>query len=177
MSLVLRTTVPPLTLTSAVRKAVQAIDRNQPIADVTTLDAWVGKSLSKRRFSMLVLTLFAALGVALAMIGIYGVLSYSVSQRTQEIGIRMALGAAPRDVLRLVIGQGLVLALTGLLIGTLGGLLATRALGSMLFEVEPTDPSVYLLIGLGLTAVAMGASYLPARRAGRLDPLTSLKYN
>ena len=176
MHLAVRTTGEPLRVATAVRREVLSIDKNQPVAEITTMEDWVARSLGKRRFSTLMLTLFAGLGVILAVVGIYGVLSYSVSQRGHEIGVRMALGAQSGDVVLLILRRGLGLTVLGLLVGLTLTLFSTRLLGSMLYEVAPTDPTILLSIAAGLTAVALAASYLPARRAARFDPIVSLRH-
>ncbi len=175
VNLVVRTAGDPLSIASAVRREVMAVDRDQPIDKVTTMDEWVANSLSKRRFSVLMLTLFGALGITLAMIGIYGVLSYSASRRDREIGIRMALGAQARDVVRLVLWQGMSLTAVGLAVGLALALSLTRVFASMLYQVQPTDPATFLGMTTALAGIALLASYLPARRAARVDPLRSLK--
>jgi putative ABC transport system permease protein len=133
-------------------------------------------SVTDWRFRTVLLALFGALAVFIAAIGIYGVISYSVAQRTQEMGVRIALGAARRDVMKLVVGQGLRLALAGIAIGLVGALALTRFLASLLFEVKPTDPLTFVGVCLTLTAVAVLASYLPARRATKVDPIVALRY-
>ena len=173
--LLVRTAGDPLTLTSSVRREVMAVDRDQPIDKVTTMDEWVSNSMSKRRFSALILTLFGALGITLAMIGIYGVLSYSATRRYREIGIRMALGAQARDVVRLVLWQGMSLTVVGLAVGVALALVLTPIFASMLHQVQPTDPATFLGMTTALAGIALLASYLPARRAARVDPLRSLK--
>ena len=138
--------------------------------------AIVGSSIAQPRFRTLLLGLFGALAVVLAVIGLYGVLAYTVTQRTHEIGIRMALGAQMRDVLNLVVLQGMTLALAGIVIGLLAGLALTGVLSSMLYEVKPTDPITFGSVGLLLTAAAFLACYFPARRAARVDPMEALRY-
>jgi putative ABC transport system permease protein len=173
--LLVRTAGDPLSVASAVRREVMAVDRDQPIDKVTTMDEWVANSLSKRRFSVLMLTLFGALGITLAVIGIYGVLSYSANRRDREIGIRMALGAQARDVVRLVLWQGMSLTAVGLAVGLALALSLTRIFAGMLYQVQPTDPATFLGMTAALAGIAFLASYLPARRAARTDPLRSLK--
>jgi predicted permease len=173
--LLVRTAGDPLSITSAVRREVMAVDRDQPIDKITTMDEWIVNSLSKRRFSALMLTLFGVLGITLAMIGIYGVLSYSTSRRNREIGIRMALGAQARDVVRLVLWQGMSLTAIGLAVGLALALGLTRLFAGMLYQVQPTDPATFLGMTIALAGIALLASYLPARRAARVDPLRSLK--
>jgi putative ABC transport system permease protein len=175
MFLVARTSVEPMSLVPAVRGQVLAVDKEQPIAMVQTLDKRISESLAKPRFNTFMLTLFASLGMLLAMMGIYAVLSYSVSQRSHEIGIRLALGAQKGDVIRLILRRGLGLAGLGLVLGLGAALLFTRVLGGLLYGVAPTDPLVFGAITVGLILVALIASYLPARRAAKLDPLVTLR--
>jgi len=136
----------------------------------------ISDSVARPRFRTGLLSAFAAIALLLAATGIYGVIAYSVAQRTQEIGIRMALGAHRADVLRLVLGQGTMLAIEGIGLGLAGALLLTRLLGSLLFAVSPTDPLTFAAVSIGLTGVALLASYIPARRATRIDPLVALRY-
>jgi putative ABC transport system permease protein len=177
MVLVARTkpSVEPTSLVASVRRAVLELDRDQPISEVRTLEEHISGSLAKRRFNTFMLTLFAALGMALAVLGIYAVLSYSVSQRSHEIGVRMALGAQTGDVVRLILRRGMGLALAGLVIGLAVALLFTRVLESLLYGVKPTDPIVFAGIAVGLVLVALLASWLPARRAARFDPIITLR--
>lgn len=167
--------VEPRSLVSAIRGAVRDLDRRQPTEDFLTLEEHISGSLAKRRFNTFVLTFFAALGMALAVLGIYAVLSYSVSQRRHEIGVRMALGAQAGDVVRLILRRGMALALTGLTFGLTAALLFTRVLETQLYGVGPTDPTVFAGIAVGLVLVALLASWLPARRAARLDPVVTLR--
>ncbi len=176
MYLVVRTASDPLSLAPAVRREVQAVDKDVPVSNVTTMDQILSNSLSSRRFSMLLLGIFAGLALILAAVGIYGVISYSVTQRTHEIGIRMALGAERSDVLRLVVRQGMVLTLAGVGAGVAGSLALTRFLSSLLYEVRPTDPATFVSISLLLTGVALLATYIPARRATKVDPMVALRY-
>ncbi len=169
--------VEPMSLVSAVRGAVHDLDRRQPVEEFRTLEEHISGSLAKRRFNTFVLTLFAALGMALAVLGIYAVLSYSVSQRSHEIGVRMALGAQAGDVVRLILRRGMTLAVTGLILGLTAGLLFTRLLAAQLYGVQPTDPAVFAAIAVGLVLVALLACWLPARRAARLDPVVTLRAN
>jgi putative ABC transport system permease protein len=176
LSLVVRTTVDPGSITSAVRNTVHQIDPDQPLQDVMSMDQIIDGSLSERRFSMTLLAVFAGLALLLATVGIYGVIAYSVSRRTHEVGIRMALGAEKTDVLKMVIGQGLKLALIGVAIGVAGALALTRFLSSLLYGVEPTDPVTFIAVSLLLVAVALLACYIPARRAANVDPMVALRY-
>jgi predicted permease len=171
-----RTDADPAPLAPAVRGAVANVDRDLPVYRVTTMETLVAESLMQRRFSMFLFGVFAALAMVLAVVGLYGVMSYGVAQRTHEIGLRMALGAQSRDVLRMVVGQGMVLVLVGLGIGLLGALLLTRLMSSLLFGVSAADPLTYAGIALLLGAVAFLASYLPARRATKVDPMVALRY-
>jgi predicted permease len=174
--LVIRTSVAPSTLAPALRAAVHDVDPQQPVAGVRTLDEVLGRETAQRRVGVVLLTAFAALALLLAALGIYGVLSYFVVQHTPEIGVRMALGARPRDVLRLVVGKGMALALAGVLLGLAGSLALTRLMSSLLFGVNATDPLTFCLIALLLMLVALAACLLPARRATRVDPIVALRY-
>ena len=176
MSLIVRTAANPLSLTTAARAEVQAIDAMQPVYDVQTLEQLVSQSIAPRRFAMLLLGTFAVVALLLGGIGIYGVISYAVSKRTNEIGIRMALGARRYDVLGLVVRQGMKLALIGVGAGLAGACAVTRVLQSLLFEVKPFNPLIFLLVSLTLTAVALLACWLPARRATKVDPMEALRY-
>jgi putative ABC transport system permease protein len=163
-------------LTATVRRAVQAVDKDVPIAEVATFEDVLARESSTRRFNAILFSIFAALALVLAVTGVYGVLSYSVSQRTHEVGIRMALGAGHRDVLRLFMEQGMRLVLLGLVIGLGGAFALTRLMTSLLFGVSTTDKVTFVLVGAGLTMVGLAACYLPARRATRVDPLVALRY-
>jgi putative ABC transport system permease protein len=175
MTLVVRSAGEPLGLVKAVREEVYRVDRNQPLARVRTMEDVVSESVGPRRFSMELLSGFAALALFLAAIGIYGVIAYSVTQRTHEIGIRMALGARRGDVLRLVVGQGLKPVGMGVALGLIVAWPLTRLLSGLLFQVSATDPWTFAGIPLLLAGVALCACYLPARRASRVDPLTALR--
>ncbi|HKS39969.1 MAG TPA: ABC transporter permease [Blastocatellia bacterium] len=176
MSLVVRTTVDPKTMIAAVRNEIQSVDKDQAIYSITTLDQLLADSISLRRFSMILLVIFAALALMLASVGIYGVISYSVTQRTHEIGVRMALGASRRDIIKLVVGQGMTLTLTGVVVGLAASLALTRVLESLLFAVSQTDLTIFILIPAILTGVALGACFVPARRATKVDPMIALRY-
>ena len=165
----------PLKLVAAVRGEVQAIDKDQPISHIRTMGELVAGSVSQRRFNLLLLAVFAGLALLLAAVGIYGVISYSVEQRTREIGLRMALGAQTRDVLRLVVKQGMTLTLIGAVIGLIAALGLMRMIKSLLFGVSATDPVTFLVVAPLLAMVALLACYLPARRAMKVDPLVALK--
>jgi len=165
----------PRTLTDDIRGAVRAAAPGLTMASVQTMDALVGEAVSQPRLNMLLLSGFAVLALLLATLGLYGVISYAVTQRTREIGVRVALGAAPRDVARLIVGQGLRLAGIGIAIGVGGALAAGRFVETLLYETSPTDPSTYAVIVTLLAGVAALASYVPARRATRVDPVTALR--
>jgi putative ABC transport system permease protein len=173
---VIRTTSDPLRVIAGVRAKIRELDPELPIARVASMEQLVEQSIAQRRFGMFLLSLFAMFAVLLAGVGIYGVMSYSVSQRTQEIGIRMALGACSRDVLRLIVSHGMALALFGVGIGLVGALALTRLMARLLFAVKPTDALTFALVALGLIVVALLACYLPARRATKVDPLVALRY-
>jgi putative ABC transport system permease protein len=176
MSLVVRAKGDPSAFAAAAQREIQAIDPEQPVADVRTMESWLADSVGRARFSAMLLGVFAAVALALATVGIYGVISYSVTQRTHELGIRMALGASASDILRLVLGQGLVLAGLGLAAGLLGAFALTRLMRSLLYEVSTTDPLTYAGLSLFLLAVALLACYVPARRATKVDPMEALRY-
>jgi putative ABC transport system permease protein len=176
MNIALRTQGDPMSLVPAVRKEVQAIDRDQPIAAIRTMTEWVDRSTSTPRYRTTLLGLFAAIAMILAATGIYGVMSYSVAQRTHEIGIRMALGARQLDVLNLVVRQGMLLVVIGLGIGLLGAFALTRVMASLLFGVTAKDPITFVAVAGLLAMVALIACYIPARRATKVDPLTALRY-
>ncbi|HSK80302.1 MAG TPA: ABC transporter permease, partial [Thermoanaerobaculia bacterium] len=177
MMIVLRTSVPPESLADAARREILSIDKEQPVSDVRTLESWLGESMARSRFGTLLLGGFAGLALVLAAIGIYGVMSHSVVQRQNEIGVRMALGAQARDVLLLVIRQGLLLVIVGVALGLLGALALTRVLSSLLYEVSATDPMTFAGIALLLLLVSAIACYIPARRAARVDPLIAIRYD
>ncbi|MGA3029063.1 MAG: ABC transporter permease [Bryobacteraceae bacterium] len=173
--LAIRTTGDPLRFTRAVREQVLALDRDQPVADVRTMDYLVEAQVGERRLLMVLLGAFAGVALLLALIGIYGVISYSVAQRTQEVGIRRALGAQPSDILWLITGQGLVLALAGIALGLGGAFALTRVIETLLFHVSATDPATFAGIALFFLVVALAASYIPARRAAGIDPMAALR--
>jgi putative ABC transport system permease protein len=175
MTVILATAVPPMSLADAVRAAVYSVDGNLPVSNVGTLDAIVARSISQQRFYMLLLTVFASVALVLAAVGVFGVLSYAVSQRTREIGIRMALGAPGRSVLALIVRQALTLVVCGVGIGLVSGLGLSQTMAKMLFGVTPTDPATYAAVAAVLATVALLASYLPARRATRVDPIVALR--
>jgi putative ABC transport system permease protein len=176
LTLALRTTGDPGTLLGAVRSAIGAVDKDLPLYNVRTMDDVLERSLASRRASMELLGLFAAAALLLASVGLYGVVSYSVSQRTHEFGVRMAMGARERDVLRLVLGRAAPLAILGLGLGFAAALALSRVLATLVFGITVTDPVTFGAVGLILLAVALLASYLPARRAARLSPVLALRY-
>lgn len=166
----------PESLSAAVVRAVHEVDKDLPVVGVTAFEDILAEEASTRRFNAMLFSVFAALALVLAATGLYGVLAYSVSQRTHEVGIRMALGAGRRDVLRLFMGQGMRLVVLGLVIGLAGAFAVTRLMSSLLFGVSTTDTATFLVVALVLTAVGVLACYLPARRATRVDPLVALRY-
>jgi putative ABC transport system permease protein len=175
-TIVVKTENDPTAMTAAVRREIQAVDRDQAVFNVTTLEQLMGDSILMRRFFMILLLVFAGLALTLAAVGIYGVMSYVASQRTHEIGIRMALGAQASDVLKLIIGNGMVLAMIGVAAGLAGSFALTRLLAGLLFGVSATDAVTFTLVSLALIAVALFACYIPARRATKVDPLVALRY-
>jgi putative ABC transport system permease protein len=176
MTYVVRTNGDPMNLAAAVQREIQAIDKDQPVADVRTMQSWIDELTARSRFGTLLLSIFAGVALILACIGIYGVMSYSVTQRTHEFGIRIALGAQTSDVLRLVIGRGVFLTGIGIAFGLAAAFALTRVLSSLLYGVSATDPLIFGGIALLLFAVAVLACYIPARRAIRVDPMVALKY-
>ena len=175
-TLVVRTAGDPRALTAAIREQVLAVDPNQPVYDVKTMEERVALTLETRRFAVVLLSVFGAMALLLAAIGLYGVLAFAVSQRTREIGIYMALGARARDVLFMVIKQGMSLVLAGVVLGVGGAYVLTRTIRSLLFEVAPTDSVTFLIVPLLLAVVGFIACYVPARRATKVDPLVALRY-
>ncbi|MCA1576321.1 MAG: ABC transporter permease [Acidobacteria bacterium] len=176
VNLLVRTTVDPLSLAQPVRNQISALDKDQAVFNVRTMEQALSRSVAARRFSMILLSVFAALALILAAVGIYGVISYSVAQRTREVGIRMALGAQTTDVLKLVVRDGLKLVVIGVLVGLVGAFMLSRLLTTLLFGVTPTDLITYVTVALGLVAVALAACYIPARRAAKVDPLVALRF-
>jgi len=174
-ALVVRTSVEPMSLATAVRNAIWAVDKDQPVADIDTMDHIVSEAITRQRFSMLLLGIFAALALLLAAVGIYGVMSYSVAQRTHEIGVRMALGARRADVLQMTVKQGLKLVSVGMILGLVAAISLTRVLASLLYGISATDPITFICISLVLLAVAILASYVPALRATKVDPIIALR--
>jgi putative ABC transport system permease protein len=171
-----RTTNDPVALTRSFTEAVRSGDKTVPVTNVQPLAQAISDTVAQARFYTLLFAMFGATGLLLTVTGIYSVISYSVSQRTQEIGIRMALGAQARDVLRLVIRQGLVLTVIGVGLGLLGALVVTRLMEALLFGISPTDAATFAWVAAMLTLVALLACYVPGRRAARVDPLVALRY-
>jgi ABC-type antimicrobial peptide transport system permease subunit len=165
----------PTRITGAVRQALKDIDPALPAFSITPMATVVSDSIAQRRFSMMLLALFAGVALCLAAVGLYGVVSYVVSQRTREIGLRMAMGAGPGAIVRMVLGGGMKLAILGVAIGLAGAFALSKSVESLLFDVAPSDPASYAGTALVLLAVAALACYVPARRAMRVDPLVALQ--
>src|SRR5689334_6730432 len=176
MNLAVRTNVDPKSTLAAIQAAIREIDKDQPVYQAQTIDELIHDSIGTQRFALMILILFAVLALVLAVSGIYGVISYSVTQRTQEIGIRMALGAETKDVLRLVLGQFMRLTFVGVALGLVAAYALTRLMTSLLFGVTPTDVTTFVLVSVSLSLVALIACLIPARRATRVDPLVALRY-
>jgi putative ABC transport system permease protein len=176
LSLVLRTAADPQLQTSALRSALAEIDPNQPLVNVRTMEDNIATTVAQPRFRTWLIGIFAAVALVLAAVGVYGVMSYTVTQRTSEIGIRVTLGAQPEDVFKIVVGEGLRLALAGVGVGIVAALAMTRVLQSFLFGISAYDPITFLAVALLLTIVAVAASFFPARRATLVDPMVALRY-
>src|ERR1700723_609362 len=176
MRLVVRSDGDPTLLTGAVRGVVESVDPNQPVTEVSSMDEFLAIVMAQRRLNMALLAFFAAIAAILAAVGIYGVMSYVVTQRSHEIGIRIALGAEPRDVLRMIVGEGMKLAVLGLVIGLVAAVIVTKYLESQLYGIRARDPLTFVSVAAGLSLVALAACYFPARRATRVDPLSALRY-
>jgi putative ABC transport system permease protein len=175
MGIAARITTDPRQAAAQLRRAVKDLDPSLPLAQVQSMDAYVKDSLARPRVSMLVLGIFAAVALVLAAIGIYGVTTFAVSQRTREIGVRIALGAAKTDVIQMIVRQGMIPVITGLAIGIAGAWAATRAMRSVLYGISNTDPITYVVIAIFLAIVAFVAALIPARRATRVDPVEALR--
>jgi putative ABC transport system permease protein len=176
MSVVVRTTVEPISLASDVRRIVADVDKSAPVSEVKTMEHIVGEAVTQPRFNLFLLGLFGGIALLLSAAGIYGVTAYAVTQRTHEFGIRMALGAQVGDVLKMILGQGMRMIVAGIVIGLLGSFALTRLLKSLVFGVSVTDPLTFVAITLVLMFVALLACYIPARRATKVDPLAALRY-
>jgi putative ABC transport system permease protein len=176
MILTVRASGDPMQLLPSIRSEIWSHDKNLAIAEVQTMDQVLSKALERPRFTMGMLAMFAATALLLAAVGMYGVMSYAVSQRTQEIGIRMALGARAADVLRSVLGEGMAITALGALLGMAGAIALTRVMAGMLFGVTATDPATFFAVCVFLGVVALVACFVPARRATRVDPIEALRY-
>jgi putative ABC transport system permease protein len=176
LSLVLRAAADPHLQTSALRSALTEIDPNQPLVNVRTMEDNIATTVAQPRFRTWLIGIFAAVALVLAAVGVYGVMSYTVTQRTSEIGIRVTLGAQPEDVFKIVVGEGLRLALAGVGVGIVAALAMTRVLQSFLFGISAYDPITFFAVALLLTIVAVAASFFPARRATLVDPMVALRY-
>ena len=176
VSIVVRAAADPENLAAALQAEVSAVDKDETLSAVRSMDDVLEESVSQPRFSSQLIAIFAALALLLAAVGLYGLMAYSVTQRTNEIGIRMALGATRKNILQLVLRQGSLLALGGIGLGMIASVLVTRVLSSLLFAVSPRDPGTFFAVGLVLAGVALIASYVPARRATKVDPMVALRY-
>ena len=176
MTVILKASGDPDQLISSVREQVRRVDPEQPIWNIRTMDQIRDESVAPERLNLTLFSIFAGIALLLAIVGIYGVMSYTVTQRTHEIGIRMSIGAQQRDVFKMVLGQGMMLALIGIAIGLVGAFALTRLMAAMLFSITATDPATFAGIAILLTTVALIACYLPGRRATKVDPAVSLKY-
>lgn len=176
MTLVVRTQKEPTALAAAVVGAVRSMDPRQPVSDVRTMHEWIDSSTAQPRFNTALLSVFSALALGLAMIGIYGVMSYAVTQRSHEIGVRLALGATPGEVRGMILSRGLKLASIGVALGLVAALASSRILNGLLFEISPGNAATYVVVGLIWLGVAVAASWIPARRATKIDPIQALRY-
>jgi putative ABC transport system permease protein len=176
MQWVVRTKVPPFSLSADIQRELRDASGGLPVAHIRSMEQVVGESTARNDFYMTLLTIFASVALALAAIGVYGLMAYSVQQRTPEIGLRMALGASPTQVRKMVVGQGMLLALIGVVIGVAASLGLARLMASLLFGVKPYDPTAIIVVAVVLSAVVFLATYLPARRASRVDPMIALRY-
>jgi ABC-type antimicrobial peptide transport system permease subunit len=177
MSIVVRTSGDPLRLALPVRDAIWSLDRNVPISEMTTLEHVTGAAVARPKLLAWLLGIFGVIGLLLGALGIYGLLSFAVTQRQQEIGVRVALGAPPRSVLRLIVGQGMLLATGGVIIGGVGARLLTRQMQAVLFDIGPSDPGTFVQVIAVLLGTALLASWIPARRALGIDPVKALRFD
>jgi putative ABC transport system permease protein len=175
MTLMLRSQSDPMSLAAAARQEITKLDPNLPIYDIKPFDEYISDSVAQPRFNSALLGAFAGVALLLTAIGLYGVMAYSVTQRTQEIGIRMALGARPSDALRLIIGQGMTLVFIGVALGLGGAFAATRLIRGLLFDIGPTDPLTFASVAALITLIALLACYIPARRATKVAPMIALR--
>jgi putative ABC transport system permease protein len=173
---VIRSTADAGSVAASLRREIRTVDTELPVYDIRTMNQVMADSVSQRRFSMLLLAVFAAAAILLAAIGLYGVMSYSVAQRTREIGMRMALGARTIDVLKLVLKNGMTLTLIGIVVGLAAAFALTRLMTSLLFGVHASDPATFSVVAIVLSGVALFACYIPARRATKVDPLVALRH-
>ncbi|MGC2390102.1 MAG: FtsX-like permease family protein, partial [Candidatus Acidiferrum sp.] len=176
LHLAVRTSEDPALMFNSIRASVAAIDPEIALDDLKTMDAAIDKSLAPQRFNLVLVALFAVLAIFLAAVGVYGVLSYSISQRTREIGVRIALGAQRGRVLRMAVGEGMKLAILGTAVGMAGGFVLTRLIASLLFGITARDPFTFAAVGVLVAIVSFAACYIPARRAMRVDPIVALRY-
>jgi putative ABC transport system permease protein len=176
MVFVIRAASTPAAISAAAQQAIHSIDATQPISRIMPLESYVGLSVQGRRFALILIGAFAAIALALSVVGIYGVTAYSVAQRTREIGIRIALGAQRGELLGLLLRQGMLLVACGVITGVIVSVALTRFLSTLLFDVQPTDPLTFASVVLLLVAVSAAACFLPARRAMRVDPVVALRY-
>jgi putative ABC transport system permease protein len=174
--IIVRSSLPPEYLAPAMRARISAIDKEQPVTNVRTMQQHLSNSIAQARLTMLLLGIFSVVALLVATVGLYGLIAYSVTQRTQEFGIRLALGAEPRDIVRLVMRQGLLAAVAGVLVGLAGSIALTRVMKSLLYDVSATDVRTFTLSAIVFLTIAVVASYIPARRAARLDPSDTLRY-
>jgi putative ABC transport system permease protein len=177
MTLTIRSPGSPTGLVEEVKKKVWSLDRQIPVSDILSMESLMAVSLAQERFNTLLLGLFAALALTLAAVGIYGLMAYSVNQRTHEIGLRIAMGARSRDIFQLVVADGAKLAFLGIAIGIVAALALTQLMATLLFEVKPTDPATFAAVAILLAFVGLLACYIPARRATRVDPMETLRYD